>query len=272
MNVFDFHTHIYPDTIAPRAIENVTRAGVMKNSSDGTVSALLEEMKKAGVTCALNLPLALSPDSERGVNQWSANLHQSHPSIYSLGSIHPDTPHPLERLTWIKSLGLPGIKLHSEFQEFTPNDPRMTPIYQACESLDLFILFHMGKDLIFLGEPRAQLPDFVSIAQQYPKLKMVLAHMGGIELLDPAKRLDFSMFPNVYFDLAYVLPYIEGEPLAELIRKVGVNQVLFGTDSPWVDINKHLQKFMQLPLTQDEFEKILWRNALHLLHLQESYI
>lgn len=272
MFVFDFHTHVYPDKIAPRAIENVTRLGIIHNASDGTILGYQNEMKRAGIHYALNLPLALNPESERGINRWAADLNNAGNGLFSLGSIHPDSPEPEQILQWIHSLGLRGIKLHSEFQKFRPNDPRMDRIYKVCEELGLFILFHMGKDLIFCNPPSAQLIDFEEVTKKYPKLKIVLAHLGGIELLHGEPRPDFSQNPNVFFDLAYVLNFLNGEELATFIRRLGVNQVLFGTDSPWVDLQAYTQKFKETPLTTEEFAKILCNNACKLLHIEPKNV
>lgn len=257
--IFDFHLHCYPDAVAERAVAKVTERQILTAYLNGTVEDQLKAMACHGITAGLNLPLALSPDSERGVNTWAAALNASDSPLFSLGSVHPDTPDPLKILTWIQSLGLRGIKLHSEFQDFKPSDPRMFSIYAACENLGLFILFHTGIDLIFEGDPTAVLPDFEVVTDRFPNLKIVLAHMGGIETLLP-NRLSYKG-KQVWFDLAYVPGQVPPEKLASVIRELGTDRVLYGTDSPWVDYKAHLGDFLKSPLTDAEFNAILWENA-----------
>lgn len=221
-------------------------------------------MQNHHIAGALNLPLALSPESERGVNAWAAKLHHSNTPLLSLGSVHPDTTDPENILSWIQSLGLPGIKLHAEFQHFTPGESRMYPIYRVCEKLGLFILFHTGVDLIFENAvPSAVLTDFLSISQDFPNLKIILAHMGGIETLSSTRPSFHGR--NVWFDLAYVPNQVTPTQLTAVIRDLGADKVLYGTDSPWYDHGEHLKQFLQCDLSDDEFHQILFENAVGFL-------
>jgi hypothetical protein len=43
----------------------------------------------------------------------------------------------------MKSMGLKGIKLHSEFQDFFPDDERMFDLYEAL-GRDMIVVFHAG--------------------------------------------------------------------------------------------------------------------------------
>ena len=55
------------------------------------------------------------------------------------------------------------------------------------------------------------------------------------------------------------------EHAAELIRKIGAKRVMFGTDYPMWGADDELGRFRKLPLTAEEQEDILCRNALRLL-------
>jgi hypothetical protein len=47
--VIDFHTHVFPDDIAPKAIASLQVQGNILAASDGTVSGLLRSMDRAGI-------------------------------------------------------------------------------------------------------------------------------------------------------------------------------------------------------------------------------
>ena len=66
MKIIDFHTHVYPDAIAPKAAESVrTFYGLGNPSMNGMVSTLLQEGKKVGTTQYVILPVAMRPERTR---------------------------------------------------------------------------------------------------------------------------------------------------------------------------------------------------------------
>ena len=50
-----------------------------------------------------------------------------------------------------------------------------------------------------------------------------------------------------------------------IIRGYGVDRVLFGSDYPMWTPAEEVRRFLALPLTDDERERILWTNHLALL-------
>ena len=50
-SIIDFHTHNFPDALAPRAIESMVQKlkGVLLPVGDGTLATQLRDMDKAGV-------------------------------------------------------------------------------------------------------------------------------------------------------------------------------------------------------------------------------
>ena len=73
----------------------------------------------------------------------------------------------------------------------------------------------------------------------------------------------------VYFDISFILSYIQPELLLQIIRKHGADRILFATDFPWSDPAADLTTVQNLPLTDAEKEQILWKNAQTLLHLPQ---
>ena len=61
------------------------------------------------------------------------------------------------------------------------------------------------------------------------------------------------------------LKLLDDDLLVKIVRKHGVDKVLFGTDSPWGDHKMMLDKFLTLPFTKEEQDKILYLNAKKLL-------
>ena len=61
--------------------------------------------------------------------------------------------------------------------------------------------------------------------------------------------------------------YVSPARAAEIIRSYGVEHVLFGTDYPMWEPSEELDRFFRLPLTEEEQELILHKNAERLLRL-----
>mgnify|MGYP002800325158 FL=1 len=58
--IIDMHTHVYPEKIAKRAVEKLSKAADIPAQSNGMKSGLQESMKRAGVDYSLLLPVATS--------------------------------------------------------------------------------------------------------------------------------------------------------------------------------------------------------------------
>ena len=155
------------------------------------------------------------------------------------------------------SLGLKGIKLHPDFQHFNIDAPEAFPIYEAAEGR-LPILIHMGDGRYEYSRPCRLL----NVVKQFPKLVVIAAHLGGYQRWDEAEALSgYLGNPNIYIDTCSSIQFIPKERSVKIIRSHGVDNVFWGTDFPMWDHEKELNRFLGLGLTEEEKEKILWKNA-----------
>jgi len=263
--VIDFHTHYYPDKIIDRAVENAAMALKAPPAINGTRSALIESMRKAGIDYSLALPLANTPDNVRGVNRW-AQLNNQAP-VFLLGSIHPRTKNPAQMIPQIAEMGLKGLKMHPEFQDFSFEDESLFPIWESCIEHDLFVLTHAGEDISFPAPWHSDPRRLKTFHERFKKLKLVVAHLGSWGMWDEVE--EFIVGLPVYLDLAFTLGRVNDEQLVRIIRNHGAERVLFGTDSPWCDQDEALKHFRKLPLTENEKDLILGVNAAELLNLSQ---
>lgn len=61
MNIIDFHTHIFTDSLAGRAVEKLSKNHEIAYYVNGTLSDLLASMKEAGINKSVVLPWQPSP-------------------------------------------------------------------------------------------------------------------------------------------------------------------------------------------------------------------
>jgi predicted TIM-barrel fold metal-dependent hydrolase len=168
----------------------------------------------------------------------------------------------------IRELGLHGIKMHPEYQQFRLDDARVQPLWEAARENGLPVLLHTGNDVCFPPPCNAPPCEVRRLAERWPGLTIIAGHFGGWRMWDEVER-DLLGAP-VWLDLAFVLEVLPPERATAMIRRHGVERVLFGTDSPWCDPARTLAIFHRLPLTPDEREKILWSNAAGLFHFPGS--
>lgn len=69
---------------------------------------------------------------------------------------------------------------------------------------------------------------------------------------------------NIRVDLSSSLYALDAPTAVNILRGYGTERVLFGTDYPMWEPAEEVERFLRLPLTDGEKEKILWTNHLSL--------
>lgn len=265
--IVDFHTHFYPEKIAEKALSVVAGIpGMSPPCTDGTLNGLIASMQRAGIDISVGLPLANTAENVHGVNRWAA-LYNKLPVILT-GSIHPDTPEPEKVIRWIAGLGLKGIKVHPEYQNFRFSERRLDPVWRACIECGLFVITHAGADINFQPPFRSNPEELADFHKRFPELKLILAHMGSWGMWDEVDKHLVGL--PVYFDTAFISGYLTPERTADIIRRHGHDKILFGTDSPWRDQAEAVKFIKDLPVSLETQEKIFYKNAAGLLGLAYS--
>jgi predicted TIM-barrel fold metal-dependent hydrolase len=166
--------------------------------------------------------------------------------------------------------GARGVKLHPVLQKFEANDLRMHPVYRACIEMGLTVLSHTGPARG--GEPFAEVPAFAPMLAEFPELTVLLAHLGGGKWQDTLAVA--RAFPSVAFDLCEIIEWAgapnapTAEELAMLIRAIGPERVVLGSDYPWYEPAHTAELVLSLPvLSQAEKNAILGENAARILRL-----
>jgi len=262
--LIDFHAHCFPDSIGPKAMEKLSyNSGGLSPHTDGTVSGLKRSMQEQGVDLSVVLHIATNTHQQKKVNDFAASIHNG-TDIISFGSVHPDSPDVMEELERIKSLGLPGIKFHPDYQGFLVDDPKMKAIYHKISDLGLITVFHAGLDYGF-PPPYCCTPQRLCTALSWFDSPVVAAHWGGCGLGEDV--LAHLCGSEIYFDTSFGFGTMPKYYAAKILETHGADKVLFGTDIPWHTAGMELRLLSTLGLSQEETEKITCKNAQKLLHL-----
>lgn len=265
--VIDFHTHIFPDRIAKKTIEFLEQVGNVKAATDGTLTGLLSSMRQNGIDLSVVMPVVTKPEQFDTVNAYAAEINGKD-GVLSFGGIHPDMQDYRKSLDTIKELGLPGIKLHPDYQKTFVDDPKLVRIIDYASELGLIVLLHAGMD-IGLPDPIHCTPQrCVRMLEQIdrPEAKLVLAHTGGYQLWDEVEELLVGR--SIWFDISFSLGRLPEDQFLRIVQNHGADRILFASDSPWDGQGVTLERFLRLGLPEEEAECILYRNALNLLALK----
>lgn len=264
MKIFDAHCHIFPQKIAEKASQNIGKFYGIHMNFDGTVNMLMELYKKAGINGCLVHSVATVPAQAEHINDFIAQSVKEYPDMLAgFCSLHPDMGKKAieTEIDRAISLGLKGIKLHPDFQEFKIDDRKAYDIYEAAEGR-LPILFHTGDTRFDYSSPER----LANALRDFPKLTAIAAHFGGwSQWSDGEKYLADN--PNVYVDTSSSLYEISPAQAKEYINAFTPDRVMFGTDYPMWDVREELRLTEKLDLPQEDMEKIMYKTAYRLLNV-----
>ena len=266
--IIDFHTHCFPDTLAPRAMASLTATfntmSIESAQYDGTAKGLADSMKRYGITRSVVCNIATNAHQNHKVNDFAISL-ADRPDLIPLGSLHPDCQDPVGEIDRLHAAGIKGLKIHPDYIRTHLDDPVMYPLYELCQERGMFLLSHTGYDPISPDHFHVTPDRILRVLSDFPHLKLVAAHMGGLQCEDDVA--DLLIGKNVWFDTSLISfnPEVRIPLLRRLAKEHDSHKLLFATDSPWSHVDQELDGISRCGLSDDLLDRIFCQNALDLL-------
>ena len=297
--IIDAHVHTYQN----REIGLQAKQGSTITDYAGTTDELLPIMEKARISRAVMvnmLPLAEMRDAalakvpkelsgtERETvtreidarmlsrlerrNTWTCDLATENPNLIPFINLDPlmdESTMTNEIVNRINNDGAKGIKLHPNSQQFFPNDHRLWPAYRTAERLGVPTIFHGGTFATAIQY--AQPKHFEEVLSSFPSLILVMAHLGQ-GYPDEVRSLS-STYPNLCFDCSAIISHtntagsISETEFTDLIREVGIERIMFGSDFPWYDPADSAERLLKLDFGEKEKRMLLAENAIRIYKL-----
>ena len=268
--IIDIHTHAYPSAIAKRTMKSLS--GVVGPDNlplgNGTLEDLVARQKNRGIDISVVLNMAVKPHSVPRINNFALEINAME-GLLAFGAMHPDMrkAEMREELARLKAAGIKGIKLHPCYQGFHIDDKKAYLLYEQIADFDMTVLVHAGLDPMDMQHNYASPEASLQVHKDLPELKMILAHMGGA--YQPAEAEKIIWGQEVYLDVALCGNDITGDQVKRLFDNHPNDKILYGSDYPWHDAEELW--LLEYPgLTQQQKEKVLYKNAATLLGLQEA--
>ncbi len=197
----------------------------------------------------------------------------------------------------VNVLGLKGAEFDTVVNGKNWDESEFLPLFEAAESMGAVLFYHPQPQSNVMREHVNRyalttsvgvlLEDtlivatliFGGILEKYPDLKVCIAHGGGYACFGMGRldrgwqvrseaRVNISRPPSAYERGLYYDTVVQSEAaLRFLIDRVGIDRVVLGSDYPLVSWDPSPTGWIQglERLTQEEKDKILWKNLESLL-------
>ena len=232
-HVLAHHAHVFPQSVKP----------------DGTIDRLLRLLDACGIDGAVCFAPFAHQTEAAAIEPvgWLAGELKNQPRLHGFGTVDVRRRDLRDQVRRIADLGMRGIKLHPNAQEFDLLGAAAHEIYGAAQDADLFLTFHSGvhhyriKHYNVLG--------FDEIAYNFPRLRLSLEHVGGYSFFAEALAVIVNNIPfppqpgrrpRVFGGLTSVFTqhynrfwYLSRERLLEAVAQAGAEQLIFGLDFPY---------------------------------------
>ena len=152
-----------------------------------------------------------------------------------------------------------GVKMNPLFNNFLPDSKIVHPVMEAAGRNRVPVLIHCGH-------PPWSLPwSFERLADRFPDVKIVMAHMGHGHIVYINGALDVAEdYGNIVVDTAGMTMHSK---IREAVERLGEDRVMYGSDMPLGHPAWEIPKVKISGLSEEKLRKVLHDNAMEVYHL-----
>ncbi|MEM2970179.1 MAG: amidohydrolase family protein [Candidatus Bathyarchaeia archaeon] len=232
------------------------------------VEDLLKRMEKAKVDKAVTW---LQPPYMRKIDKANDYVYEAmrkHPDeILGFGWVDPNLG--IEKAKknvkkYINEYKFYGIKINGAQNNFFIDDPQLSiPIIEEIADTGATLALHVGADAYDCTNPFR----VAKIATRFPKLKILMVHMGGVAFDDLTNAAIEVAKDNP--NLTLIGSGVRSIPILRAIKTLGSTRVCFGSDTPFELMNVEVARYKALleDMPENDQYDILAGNIARLLDL-----
>ncbi len=144
-------------------------------------------------------------------------------------------------------------------------------LIECCRSSGGVLLIHANEPIghAYPGKAPFGLDFYYEIARRAQTMPLILAHWGGgLGFYGLLKKEVPEVLAQVYFDTA-ASPYLyRPEIYGEMVRIVGADKILFGSDYPLLTPGRYLREIASAGLSSEAVQAIVGGNAARLFGIE----
>jgi uncharacterized protein len=168
-----------------------------------------------------------------------------------------------------------GLKLYPGYEPFYVHDARMRVVYELAAEFNVPVMIHTGDTYDPKGRIKYSHPIEVDeVAVDFRDVTFVICHLGNPWITDAMEVIYKN--PNVVGDISgFTLGHFEERFERFMLQQVNEvlafagdpSKLLYGTDWPICTMSSYIRFVNNLKLTEEENDKIFWRNAARLFRI-----
>lgn len=155
-----------------------------------------------------------------------------------------------------------GCKYHGAYN-YHPK-PRQD-VLELLDRYGAILMMHTGRYKDANIASKTSYRHSIEIAEDYPNIKLIMAHMGGTDTtisMQAIDDIDAQGLMNVYFDTSGITtPFI----IEYAVKTLGSKRILFGSDIPWCSFRAMYWTVAEAQISNEEQENIFYHNMNRLL-------
>lgn len=228
------------------------------------------------------------------LNDHIAEIVGRYPTRFiGLGTLPMQAPDmAIEELERCKKIGLKGVQIGSHINDWNLSDPKVFPVFEACQDLDMAVFVHpwdmMSKDKMekywlpwLVGMPAESSLAITSmifggVFERLPKLRVAFAHGGGsfpatigriehgFNVRPDLCAVDNNVNPKEYLGKFWLDSLVHDPHMLDyIVNLIGADKVALGTDYPFPLGELEPGKLINsMPFGDDIKAKLLHQSAL----------
>lgn len=158
----------------------------------------------------------------------------------------------------VQDLGFKFVKLHTLAWGVDPTSEIAYDVFDACVENDVPVMVHTGPH----GMPFSVPGMYMDVADDYPELPIIFAHMGGAYTLTQEAIQMADRWDNIYLDTTLAMNMY----IRRAMERVGAEKLIMAAEHS-SNIPVALEKINCIGASEEQKARILGENAIELYGL-----